>query len=108
MIVYKFKFVNMIMNMAWAMKQKRGLPVVIEYGLTTIERALCMTPMVIEYGLTTVELAICMTPVVIEFVLTTVEIGFIYNSSGDWVWSHYRGIGLTYNGKQGNVVKLST
>jgi hypothetical protein len=31
--------------------------VVIVYGLTTVERASCMTPVVIEYGLTTVELA---------------------------------------------------
>jgi hypothetical protein len=25
-----------------------------------------------------------------------------FNSGGDWVWSHYRGVGLTYNVKQGD------
>ena len=103
MIVYKFKFVNMILNMAWAMKQKRGwLPVVIEYGLSTVEPATCITLVVIEFGLTTVELASCITSMVIEFGLTTVKIDIMYNSDGDWVWSHYCGVGLTYNGKWGD------
>ena len=57
---------------------------------------------VIEFSLTTVESALCITPMVIEFNFTTVEVGFMYNSGGDWVWSHYRGVGLTYNGKQGD------
>jgi multisubunit Na+/H+ antiporter MnhC subunit len=42
-----------------------------------------MIQVVIEFSLTTVELAICMTWVVIEFSLTIVELGLMYDSGGD-------------------------
>jgi hypothetical protein len=60
---------------SWPMHNGNGIlvPMVIKYGLTTIERATGMAPVVIEYGLTTVERATGMAPVVIEYGLTTVE-----------------------------------
>jgi hypothetical protein len=47
------------LSSSWPMHNENGTlaSVVIEYGLTIVERTSCMAPVVIEYGLTIVKLA---------------------------------------------------